>query len=224
VPVPVSRRSTEPEALVDFHTGGSPWGGTIDSYDAVFRVNKVQLQTENRNAYSCKVGARVDFAINALTVGQFEELVNNSIAEKFLSQHKDVLHSLAGLGSATVTKDRDTYKTAVNAARVQNASDGWRVFLPSNAVLHGRGLGSGSGSTAVALAMSLCRSVDAYGFGVFRDDVDAADYRYLHFYQDVPRQGHVGGADGVTGGAQVLNSELRNAVWDAFGLVNFVWW
>ena len=57
-----------------------------------------------------------------------------------------------------------------------------------------------------------------------RDDVDAADYRYLHFYQDVPRQGHVGGADGVTGGAQVLNSELRNAVWDAFGLVNFVGW
>ena len=35
---------------------------------------------------------------------------------------------------------------------------------------------------------------------------------------------NVGGADGVTGGAQVLNSELRNAVWDAFGLVNFVWW
>ena len=34
----------------------------------------------------------------------------------------------------------------------------------------------------------------------------------------------VGGGDGVTGGAQVLNSELRNAVWDAFGLVNFVWW
>ena len=29
---------------------GSPWGGTIDSYDAVFRVNnRVQLQTENRN-------------------------------------------------------------------------------------------------------------------------------------------------------------------------------
>ena len=59
----------------DFHTG-SPWGGTIDSYDAVFRVNKVQLQTENRNAYSCKVGARVDFAINALTISQFDELVN----------------------------------------------------------------------------------------------------------------------------------------------------
>ena len=115
--MPVSRRSTEPEALVDFHTGGSPWGGTIDSYDAVFRVNKVQLQTENRNAYSCKVGARVDFAINALTAGQFEELVNNSIAEKFLSQHKDVLNSLAGLGSATVTKDRDSYKAAVRAAR-----------------------------------------------------------------------------------------------------------
>ena len=129
----------------------------------------------------------------------------------------------SGLGSAVVTKDRDSYKAAVRAARVRNGSS-WRVFLPSDAVLHGRGLGSGSGSTAVALAMSLCRSVDAYGFGVFRDDRDAADYRYLHFYQDVPRQAGVGGSDGVTGGAQVLNSELRNAVWDAFGLVNFVWW
>ena len=210
----------------DFHTG-SPWGGTIDSYDAVFRVNKVQLQTENRNAYSCNVGARVDFAINALTAGQFDELANtftnNSIGEKYLRQHAEVMDSLSGLGSAVVTKDRDSYKAAVRAARVRNGSS-WRVFLPSDAVLHGRGLGSGSGSTAVALAMSLCRSVDAYGFGVFRDDRDAADYRYLHFYQDVPRQAGVGGSDGVTGGAQVLNSELRNAVWDAFGLVNFVWW
>ena len=143
-------------------------GGTIDSYDAVFRVNKVQLQTENRNAYSCKVGARVDFAINALTAGQFEELVNNSIAEKFLSQHKDVLNSLAGLGSATVTKDRDSYKAAVRAARVQNASDGWCVFLPSNAVLHGRGLGSGlriDGRRACDVALSECR---AYGLGLPR--------------------------------------------------------
>jgi len=81
---------------------GSPWGGTIDSYDAVFRVNKVQLQTENRAAYACNVGSRVDFAINALTAGQFEELANsftnNSIAEKFLTQHVEVWDSLSGLG------------------------------------------------------------------------------------------------------------------------------
>ena len=100
VPVPAAQSLDRCAVVGSGHAlrCGSPWGGTIDSYDAVFRVNKVQLQTENRNAYSCKVGARVDFAINALTVGQFEELVNNSIAEKFLAQHVEVLDSLSGLG------------------------------------------------------------------------------------------------------------------------------
>ena len=100
-------------------------------------------------------------------------------------------------------------------ARTKN----YGVRLPSRRVAQGRGLGSGSGSTAVAIAMSLCEHVDAFGFGVFRDNATARDYRYLHFYQRTPKV-----KDATTGGAQVLNSELRNMVWDAFGLANFIWW
>ena len=158
----------------------------------------------------------MDFAINALTGGQFEELANtfsnNSIAEKFLRQHAEILDGLEGLGSATVTKDRDCAKTR-SAPRTSAQCSSWRVFLPSNAVLHGRGLGSGSIRRPSRLAMSLCRSVDAYVVRVFRDDVDAADYRCLHFYQDAcPAR--------VTWGAPTddrrrgSDSELRNAVWD----------
>lgn len=203
---------------------GSAWGAIIDSYDAVFRVNKVQLHTGTRTAYACNVGARVDFGINALTEDNLAELAKDpGNGGSIRRRHAEVFDELTALGAAVISKDRKGHKAAVRAALARNVSS-WRAILPSDTVLHGRGLGSGSGSTAVALAMSLCQSVDAYGFGVFRDDKDAADFRYLHFYQEVPRQAGVGGGDGVTGGAQVLNSELRNAVWDAFGLVNFVWW
>ena len=61
--------------------------------------------------------------------------------------------------------------------------------------------------------------MDAFGFGVYRDNASLTDFRYLHFYQATPLR-----RDATAGGAQVLNSELRNAVWDAFGLANFVWW
>ena len=111
------------------------------------------------------------------------------------------------------------YAAALRATDHDARSRTYKTHHPSRRVAQGRGLGSGSGSSAVAIAMSLCESVDAFGFGIFRDNASLADFRYLHFYQPTPKV-----KDATTGGAQVLNSELRNMVWDAFGLANFVWW
>ena len=91
------------------------------------------------------------------------------------------------------------------------------LYLPTRQVTD-RLLGSGSGSTALVVALTVCRHVDLFGFGVFRSD-DPADFRYLHFYQSSP-----GSSSSSSGGAQVLNSELRNHIFDAFGIANFIWW
>ena len=89
------------------------------------------------------------------------------------------------------------------------------LYLPTR---RSRLLGSGSGSTALVVALSACRHVDFFGFGVFQgNSKDFDDFRYLHFYQDIP-------SAASSGGAQVFNSELRNHLFDAFGVANFIWW
>jgi len=170
------------------------WGPTLDAfYDAVIRVNHVQLEPDVRRNFACVVGTRADFVVNPLR------------------RTADADIKLRG-GRAVVKSPRG-YADYV-AAHPRGAEP---PLLPARAVLE-RGLGSGSGSTALALALSLCAHVDAFGFGVYRGAA-AGDFRYLHFYQSTPAD-----ADSTAGGAQVLNSELRNLLFDAFGLANFVWY
>jgi len=88
-----------------------------------------------------------------------------------------------------------------------------------------RGQGSGSGSSMYVLAMSLCRHVDIFGFGIFRGGPEAnhgaggivEDIRYAHFYDSHPHHWK-------DGGHQIMESEMRNELFDALGMWNYIWW
>jgi len=91
------------------------------------------------------------------------------------------------------------------------------IYVPSK-LAASRVLGSGSGSTALAIALTMCHSVDLFGFGVFKGKKNF-DFRYLHYYQEKPYFSQKQG-----GGAQVFNSEIRNHIYDAFGIANYIWY
>jgi len=89
----------------------------------------------------------------------------------------------------------------------------WKALIPTSEATS-RGTGSGSGSSAYALALTLCRHIDMFGYGIFSDGGN--DVRYAHFYDPVaqwPKSGH-----------SIVESELRNAFFDAVGIWNYIWW
>jgi hypothetical protein len=121
--------------------------------------------------------------------------------------------------------------TLANATGPRVASQ----LLLAPVVAH-RGAGSGSGTTGLVAAMSLCESVDAYGFGTFRGRAPG-DYRYLHWYDPTPIGNSARGGGRLAcktavndprahavheGGHQVLESNVRDAVWHAFGMINLI--
>ncbi|KAJ8600382.1 hypothetical protein CTAYLR_000731 [Chrysophaeum taylorii] len=172
------------------------WGPRIESaaYDAVFRVNHVVLAPRIMEAQACAVGSRTDFVINYVPVGNFS---SESVA----------LRSRAG---RTVMKREDR----VPVARAYDLP----VLLPTPEALS-RGIGSGTGTTALGLAVSLCRATDFFGFGLYKRSQTTTDFRYLHYYDPTPNAD-----EAAAGGSHVLSSELRNAIFHAFGIANFIWW
>ncbi|KAJ8600762.1 hypothetical protein CTAYLR_006100 [Chrysophaeum taylorii] len=216
-----------------------PWGSAIDSprYDAVFRVNKAQFQPRARAVHICQTGVRTDFIVNAFS--------GENPAIPLTLPSRWLVRGLAALGGAAIAKSPTDYRdhtqaltkfhksplAAVSAYRFavksldvpKIARDRLpphsvpRVYLPTRQV-SSRALGSGSGSTALGVALAACTHVDAFAFGVFRGNA-SHDFRYMHFYQATPSE-----EDSSGGGAQVLNSEIRNHIFDAFGVANFIWW
>ena len=184
-------------------------------------VNKVQLQTENRNAF-LQVGARVDFAINALTAANLKRLVNNSHAEKFLSQRKDVLNSLRRSrkcdrheGPRLPTKPRSAPHECRMRPMGRRRS---RRRTPSSMVGVSGPLRLGRPVRNRHLALSERRRLRVR---VLRRPTPPTIVAYASIR--TPRQGHGGRrrSDWRRPGPEF---ELRNAVWDAFWLVNSRWW
>jgi len=176
---------------------GSSWGPAIDKeYSAIFRVNDGDYKD---NMKPCKAGTRTDFHVDFRrnqSKGETRWLLRAppcSIIVPTIIHSTDLPH-------------------LVNEIR-RKSPRMWKVLLP-NAVGHSWGQGSGSGAIAQAVALSLCRSVDVFGYGLFKGEGN--DLRYIHHYDKIPTF--------PMSGHEVMQSELRNIIFDAFGLWNFIWW
>lgn len=198
------------------------WGPVIDTeYDVIFRVNKRPLSPSIHTEFKCAAGRRADFVVNVATsdhlLGRIDR-TDLAVRKRYINTHKQFVEDVIALqvaGASAVQKD---------PLRLESAAR-MRVYfhqpipslLPAKAALS-RGLGSGSGSTALSLAISLCRHVDFFGFGIYRSP-PPLHFAYLHYYQPAPTSNM-----SAPGGEDILRSELRNAIFDAFGVANFIWW
>ena len=71
----------------------------------------------------------------------------------------------------------------------------------------------------VEAAIRLCRHVDVFGFGVF-SLAPAKPFWYGHFY-DYDKKVHFNESQS---GHSVLVQEMRNALYDALGVANYIWY
>mmetsp|Transcript_53303 Transcript_53303/g.88516 ORF Transcript_53303/g.88516 Transcript_53303/m.88516 type:complete len:368 (-) Transcript_53303:212-1315(-) len=207
---------------------GSNWGAAIDSdeYDLVMRVNlgETVLRTgaaHMKPPYSCFAGSRVDMWIDnhQLNPSAFDVL------ESWGNQMPRTPWARTG-GPIIVTNPRtkpgkniSNYEQLVRGVGQSSSRKNWTVVQPSLAVVqNGVVKIGGAGGKAVNMAMHLCEHVDAFGFGLALHPQSNRPC-YGHYYADVDPlrvlcwHGHGG-----------LFQELQIAVWDAFGLMNYIWW
>ena len=149
------------------------------------------------------------------------------------------LNLVRELGSVLVQKSPSRYKAALSIFDAIQLD----VVMPTEDS-RDRAIGKSSGTAALTLAISMCRHVDAFGFGVFRSDAahrsspayfppqiassntiraerrgsSPLDFRYLHLFHPLPTP------ETPNLSHDLLTSELRNAIFHAYGIANMVWW